>query len=83
MQLTYLQARNIKEKVNKHIYGEPKYYYKLSPWVSIQGFAMGCWPIIAIDSAHMSGPYKGALFSVSAYNANDSMFPLAFGVMSS
>ena len=44
---------------------------------------MGCWPIIAIDSAHMSGPYKGALFSVSAYNANDSMFPLAFGVMSS
>ncbi|RVW20025.1 hypothetical protein CK203_113603 [Vitis vinifera] len=26
--------------------------------VSIQGFAMGCRPIIAIDSAHMSGPYR-------------------------
>ncbi|KAL6318193.1 hypothetical protein AAG906_035698 [Vitis piasezkii] len=25
--------------------------------VSIQGFAMGCRPLIAIDSSHMSGPY--------------------------
>ena len=31
----------------------------------------------------MSGPYGGALFSTTAYDANDSMFPLAFGVMSS
>ncbi|RVW61547.1 hypothetical protein CK203_066201 [Vitis vinifera] len=115
MQLTYLQAWNIKEKANERIYGEPKYYYKLLPWmcekmvatnpgsivelghssdghfeqlfvahsVSIQGFAMGCRPIIAIDSAHMSGPYRGALFSATAYDANDAMFPLAFGVMSS
>ena len=115
MQLTYLQAWNIKEKANERIYGEPKYYYKLLPWmcekmvatnresvvelrhssdghfeqlfvaysVSIQGFAMGCWPIIAINSTHTSGPYKGALFSAIAYDANDSMFPLAFGVMSS
>ncbi|RVW82818.1 hypothetical protein CK203_051180 [Vitis vinifera] len=51
--------------------------------VSIQGFAMGCRLIIAIDSAHMSGPYRGALFSATAYDANDAMFPLAFGVMSS
>ncbi|XP_059591763.1 uncharacterized protein LOC100245246 isoform X1 [Vitis vinifera] len=114
MQLTYLQAWNIKEKANERIYGEPKNYYKLLPWmcekmvatnpgsivelrhssdghfeqlfvahsISIQGFAMGCRPIIAIDSAHMSGPYRGALFSATAYDANDSMFPLAFGVMS-
>ena len=51
--------------------------------VSIQGFAMGCRPIIAINSAHMSGLYKGALFSATAYDANDAMFPLAFGMMSS
>ena len=44
---------------------------------------MGCRPIIAIDFAHMSGPYRGALFSATAYDANDSIFPLAFGVMSS
>ena len=40
-------------------------------------------PIIAIDLAHMSGSYGGALFSAIAYDANDSMFPLTFGVMSS
>ncbi|KAJ9682225.1 hypothetical protein PVL29_018215 [Vitis rotundifolia] len=44
---------------------------------------MGFRPIIAIDSAHMSGSYGGALFSATAYDVNDSMFPLAFGVMSS
>ena len=43
---------------------------------------MGCRPIIAIDSSHMSGPYGGALFFATTYDANDSMFPLAFGVMS-
>ncbi|RVW20935.1 hypothetical protein CK203_110955 [Vitis vinifera] len=47
------------------------------------GFVKGCRPIIAIDSTHMSGPYGGALFSATALDANDSMFPLAFGVMSS
>ena len=31
----------------------------------------------------MSGPYRGALFSATTYDANNSMFPLAFGVMSS
>ena len=31
----------------------------------------------------MSGPYEGALFSTTTYDANDSMFPLAVGVMSS
>ena len=50
--------------------------------ISIQRFLRGCRPIIAIDSAHMSGPYGGALFSATAYDANDSMFPLAFRVMS-
>ena len=51
--------------------------------VSIQGFLMGCRPIIAIDSFHMSGPYGGALLSATSYDANDNMFPLACGVMSS
>ena len=44
---------------------------------------MGCRPIIAIDSSHMSGPHGGALFSITSYDANDNMFPLACGVMSS
>ena len=51
--------------------------------MSIQGFIMGCQPIIVIDSSHMGGPYSGALFSATTYDANDNMFPLAFGVMRS
>ncbi|KAL6323882.1 hypothetical protein AAG906_005879 [Vitis piasezkii] len=113
MQLTYLQAWQMKEKAKECIYGQLKYYYKLLPWmcdkmvttnpgtvvelhyssdehfqqlfvahaVLIQGFALGCRSVIAIDSSHMSGPYEGALFSATAYDANDSMFPLAFSVM--
>ncbi|RVW76664.1 hypothetical protein CK203_049659 [Vitis vinifera] len=47
---------------------------------SIQGFIMGCRPVLAIDSCHLSGPYKGALLSAIAYDADDGMFPLALGV---
>ncbi|KAL6340415.1 hypothetical protein AAG906_006076 [Vitis piasezkii] len=50
--------------------------------VSIHGFKMGCRPIISIDSSHMSGPYKGALFSISSYDVDDDMFPLAYGLFS-
>ncbi|RVW69317.1 hypothetical protein CK203_062749 [Vitis vinifera] len=31
--------------------------YQPSQILSIQGFALGCRPVIAIDSSHMSGPY--------------------------
>ena len=31
---------------------------------------------------HMSGLYGGVLFSVTTYDANNNMFPPAFGVMS-
>ncbi|KAL6342275.1 hypothetical protein AAG906_006904 [Vitis piasezkii] len=51
--------------------------------VSIHRFKMGCQPIILINSSHMSGPYKGALFSTSSYDADDGMFPLAYGLFSS
>ncbi|RVW94875.1 hypothetical protein CK203_034615 [Vitis vinifera] len=33
MQLTCLQLWNIKEKANERIYREPKYYYRLLPWM--------------------------------------------------
>ena len=50
---------------------------------SIQEFIMGCRPVLAIDSCHLSGPYKRALLSTIAYDVNDRMFPLALGVVSS
>ena len=43
---------------------------------------MGCRPVLAIDSYHLSGSYKGALLSTIAYDADDGMFPLALGVVS-
>ena len=51
--------------------------------VFIIRFLSGCRPVIAIDSSHMSGPYDGVLFSATSYDANDNMFPIAYGVMSS
>ncbi|XP_059598679.1 uncharacterized protein LOC132255063 [Vitis vinifera] len=50
---------------------------------SIQGFTMGCRPVLAIDSYHLSGPYKEALLSAIAYDADDGMFLLALGVVGS
>ncbi|RVW60120.1 hypothetical protein CK203_086578 [Vitis vinifera] len=49
---------------------------------SIQGFIKGCRPVLAIDSCHLSGPYKGALLSAIAYDADDGMFllPLVWSV---
>ncbi|RVX00147.1 hypothetical protein CK203_026574 [Vitis vinifera] len=71
MQLNYCQAWNLKEKAKERIH------------VSIHGFQLGPRPIILIDSSHMSGPYKGALFSASSYDADDGMFPLAYDLFSS
>ena len=105
----------MKKRAKELIYGIPKNYYKVLPWmcekivhtnhdplvelthssnghfeklfiaheISIQGLALRCQPIIAIDSSYMSGPYGDALFSATTYDANDSMFPLALGIMSS
>ena len=51
--------------------------------VSIHGFKMEYRPIISIDSSHMSGSYKGALFLASLYDVEEGMFPLAYGLFSS
>ena len=42
----------------------------------------GCRPILAIDSCHLSDPYKGALLSAIAYDGDHGMFPLALSVVS-
>ena len=38
------------------------------------------WPIIVIDSLHLSGPYKGVIFLASTYDAYDGLFPLVYGL---
>ena len=49
---------------------------------SIQGFIMGCRPILAIDSCHLSSLYKETLLSIIAYDADDGMFPITLGMVS-
>ncbi|RVW91753.1 hypothetical protein CK203_045927 [Vitis vinifera] len=82
VQLTYNQAWHLKEKAKERVYGSPRHFKQLflAHAFSIQGFTMGCRPVLAIDSCHLSGPYKGALLSAIAYDADDGMFPLALGV---
>ena len=50
--------------------------------VSMHRFNMGCRPII-FDSLHMSGPYKGVIFSTSTYGAYDGLFPLTYVLLMS
>ena len=44
---------------------------------------MGCRSILAIDSCHLSGSYKGALLSAIVYDVDDGIFPLALDVVGS
>ena len=50
---------------------------------SIQGFIMGCQPVLAIDSCHLSNPHKRTLLFAIAYDVDDGMFPLALGMVGS
>ena len=44
---------------------------------------MGCWPVLDIDSCHLSGLYKGVLLSTISYDVDDEIFFLALGAVSS
>ncbi|KAL5566318.1 hypothetical protein UlMin_029482 [Ulmus minor] len=46
---------------------------------SIHGFSY-CLPVISIDATHLKGKYSGVLFTAVCHDANQQIFPLAFGV---
>ena len=48
---------------------------------SITGFHNGCRELLFVDAYHLSGPYKDTLLSASALDADDGLFPLAYGVV--
>lgn len=48
---------------------------------SIAGFHNGCRELLFIEAYHLSGPYKDTLLSVSTLDADDELFPLAYGVV--
>ena len=47
----------------------------------IIGFKTGYWPFIGVDGCFLKGPYKGVLLTAIALDANNSYFPLAYGVV--
>ncbi|GFZ20794.1 hypothetical protein Acr_28g0014990 [Actinidia rufa] len=50
---------------------------------SIRGFHVGCRPLIFIDIRHLSGPCTSTLLAASALDANNDIYPLAYGVLTS
>ncbi|KAL5543574.1 hypothetical protein UlMin_007358 [Ulmus minor] len=46
---------------------------------SIHGFSY-YRPVISIDATHLKGKYRGVLFTAVCHDANQQIFPLAFGV---
>ncbi|KAL5538636.1 hypothetical protein UlMin_046178 [Ulmus minor] len=46
---------------------------------SIKGFQY-CRHVVSIDATHMKGKYRGVLFMAVCHDANQQIFPLAFGI---
>ena len=46
---------------------------------SIQGFNY-CRPVVSIDATHLKGNHQGVLFTAVCHDANQQIFPLAFGI---
>ncbi|GKV10451.1 hypothetical protein SLEP1_g21813 [Rubroshorea leprosula] len=48
---------------------------------SISGFQQGCRPLLFLDSVPVNSKYQGNLLSATAADAEDGIFPVAFGVV--
>jgi hypothetical protein len=47
----------------------------------IYGFLNGCLPIVGLGGIHLKSKYLGPLLSATSFDADDKLFPLAFGVV--
>ncbi|RVW75157.1 hypothetical protein CK203_053908 [Vitis vinifera] len=87
VQLTYNQAWHLKEKAKERLYGSPRASYAFLPWLChrLREINPGTIAEYTSHEGHFKqfGPYKGALLSAIAYDADDGMFPLALGVVGS
>ncbi|KAL6583922.1 hypothetical protein OROMI_003211 [Orobanche minor] len=53
-------------------------YCFMSLAASIRGFK-ACRPVIVVDGTHLKGKYNGIMFVATTKDANEQIFPLAFG----
>ncbi|KAL5560476.1 hypothetical protein UlMin_036687 [Ulmus minor] len=78
--LHMLMATNPGSVVNLEVSDGNKFQYLFIAFAaSIHGFSY-CRPVISIDATHLKGKYRGVLFTAVCYDANQQIFPLAFGV---
>ncbi|KAL5556423.1 hypothetical protein UlMin_038659 [Ulmus minor] len=78
--LHMLMAINPGSVVNLEVSDGNKFQYLFIAFAaSIHGFSY-CWPVISIDATHLKGKYRGVLFTAVCHDANQQIFPLAFGV---
>nr|XP_043623589.1 uncharacterized protein LOC122595313 [Erigeron canadensis] len=47
------------------------------------GFLVGCRPNISLDACHLKGNFNGVLAAATAIDGNNSIFPVAYGVLES
>ncbi|GKB54168.1 hypothetical protein Tco_0904921 [Tanacetum coccineum] len=48
-----------------------------------KGFIAGCRPYISLDTCHLKGKFNGVLAAVVSIDGNNSLFPVAYGVLES
>ncbi|KAL5564582.1 hypothetical protein UlMin_027746 [Ulmus minor] len=75
-----LRETNPSTVVNLEIGNENRFMYLFIAFdASIQGFNY-CRPVVSINATHMKGNYRGVLFIVVCHDANQQIFPMAFGI---
>lgn len=53
----------------------------ISFYASLHGFLNGCLPVICLGGIQLKSKYLGTLLSVTSFDADGGVFPLAFGVV--
>ncbi|XP_035845425.1 uncharacterized protein LOC110893254 [Helianthus annuus] len=48
-----------------------------------KGFLVGCRPYISLDACHLKGKFNGVLVAANSVDGNNSIFPVAYGVLES
>ncbi|KAL5556575.1 hypothetical protein UlMin_038811 [Ulmus minor] len=78
--LHMLMDTNTGSVVNLEVSNGNRFQYLFIAFAaSIHGFSY-CRPVISIDATHLKGKYRGVLFIAVCHDANQQIFPLAFGV---
>jgi len=53
------------------------------PWALKSGFLDGCRRVISLDACFLKGPWNSQVFVTIGRDANNKMYPIAWGVAKS